>query len=52
MSQSRLYINYTFTKLLFGISYEKNCCFELWLGFIKIGIGLSETAHGFDCWKI
>jgi hypothetical protein len=52
MGQNRLYINYTFTGLLFGVLYERGWRLELWIGFIKIGIGLTDSAQGFGCWKI
>jgi hypothetical protein len=52
MGQYKYYINYSFTRCLFGIEYDKGFSFELHLLFITLGVGLTNDARGFGIWKI
>lgn len=52
MGQYKYYIKYSFTRLMFGLEYDKRISFELHLLFFTFGIGLTHNASGFGIWKI
>lgn len=51
MGQYKFFINYNFTSMLFGFTYEKQFAFCIYILFFKFGIGLSNGAKGFGIWK-
>lgn len=51
MYQYKFFINYSFTKILFGFTYEKQFAFCVYLIWFKFGVGLMEDAKGFGIWR-
>lgn len=50
MGQYKFYINYSF-RFLFGFDYEKNYYFQIYLGPLVFGLGLTPEASGFGVWR-
>lgn len=51
MHQYKFFINYSFTKISFGFTYEKQFAFCVYFLWLKFGIGLMKDARGFGIWR-
>ena len=52
MGQYKFFINYNFTVISFGFTYEKNFAFCVYFLWFTFGIGLDPCAKGFGIWRV
>jgi len=51
MGQYKFFINYNFTVISLGFTYEKKFAFCIYLLWFKFGVGLHPSAKGFGIWR-
>ena len=51
MGQDKVFINYSLTRFVLGVTYRKRVCLIIHLGWFQLGIGLTSGAKGFGFWQ-
>ena len=51
MGQDKVFINYSLTRFVLGVTYRKRVYLIVHIGWFQLGIGLTSGAKGFGFWQ-